>query len=328
MTGLANRARFGDLLQHHAAVAREQEEGCIAVLMLDLDRFKFVNDTFGHGMGDELLRKVAGRLKAAVTEADVVARLGGDEFAVLLYGVADGERPQKVAARIVEAVDRAFLLDGQLVHVGVSVGIAITPGGGTGPEELLRNADLALYKAKAEGRGTFRMFEPAMAERMQARNRMETDLRRALAAGEFELHFSLSLTFRAGRDGSRGTDPLAPSRAGVISPADFIPLAEETGLIVPLGEWVLRSACTQAASWPQEIKVAVTCRLCRFATIGCQRPLRRSCARPGWSPAGSNSRSPKACFSTARSALSRCLRGFGPSALASRWTISGPATRR
>ncbi|WP_245291223.1 bifunctional diguanylate cyclase/phosphodiesterase [Methylobacterium aquaticum] len=261
VTGLANRARFGDLLAHHAAVQRTRDAGQesgIAVLMLDLDRFKFVNDTLGHGMGDALLRKVATRLRSAVAEADVVARFGGDEFAILLLGVAEAGQPRAVAARIVAAIDRPFLLDGQLVHVGVSVGVAMACDATGGAEELLRNADLALYKAKAEGKGTFRMFEPAMAERMQARSRLEADLRRALGAGEFELHFQPLVDVRTGA--VTAAEALVRWRhpeQGLVSPADFIPLAEETGLIMPLGAWVLRTACLQAVSWPREIKVAV-----------------------------------------------------------------------
>ncbi|AWN51081.1 EAL domain-containing protein [Methylobacterium sp. 17Sr1-1] len=258
VTGLANRARFGDVLMHHATALQGRDGTGIAVLMLDLDRFKAVNDTLGHGMGDALLRKVATRLQSIVGEADVVARFGGDEFAVLLLGVTQDGHSRNVAARIVEAIGRPFLLDGQLVHVGASVGIATTLAGASGPEELLRNADLALYKAKEEGRGTFRMFEPAMAERMQARSRMEADLRRALSAGEFELHFQPLVDVRTGA--VTAAEALVRWRhpeQGLVSPADFIPLAEETGLIVPLGAWVLRTACLQAKSWPQTIKVAV-----------------------------------------------------------------------
>jgi diguanylate cyclase (GGDEF)-like protein len=257
VTGLPNRARFGDLLAHHAAALREQDRG-FAVLMLDLDRFKFVNDTLGHGMGDELLRKVAARLQAAVGEADVVARLGGDEFAILLLNRAGAPGPEAIAARIVEAIDRAFLLDGQLVHVGVSVGVAIAVQDGREPDALLRNADLALYKAKAEGRATFRMFEPALAERMQARSRLEADMRRALEAGEFEVHYQPLVDSQTGV--VTAAEALVRWRhpeQGLVAPADFIPLAEETGLIMPLGAWVLRTACTHAAAWAGTIKIAV-----------------------------------------------------------------------
>jgi diguanylate cyclase (GGDEF)-like protein len=257
VTGLPNRARFGDLLAHHAAALREPERG-FAVLMLDLDRFKFVNDTLGHGMGDALLRKVAARLQATIGEGDVVARLGGDEFAILLLDRANAARPDAVAARIVEAIDRAFLLDGQLVHVGVSVGVAIAVRDGNQPDELLRNADLALYKAKAEGKATFRMFEPALAERMQARSRLEADMRRALEAGEFEVHYQPLVDSQTGA--VTAAEALVRWRhpeQGLIAPADFIPLAEETGLIMPLGAWVLRTACAHAATWASTIKVAV-----------------------------------------------------------------------
>ena len=257
ITGLPNRARFGDLLAHHAAALREQANG-FAVLMLDLDRFKFVNDTLGHGMGDELLRKVAARLSSVVAQEDVVARLGGDEFAILLLDAGGEARARDVAARIVEAIDRAFLLDGQLVHVGVSVGVAVAFQDGRRPDELLRNADLALYKAKAEGKATFRMFEPALAERMRARSQLEADMRRALDAGEFEVHYQPLVESQTGA--VTAAEALVRWRhpeQGLIAPADFIPLAEETGLIMPLGAWVLRTACRHATAWSSTIKVAV-----------------------------------------------------------------------
>lgn len=257
VTTLPNRARFNDLLTHHTAALRQRGQG-FAVMMLDLDRFKFVNDTHGHGMGDELLRKVASRLQSAVGKRDIVARLGGDEFAILLFDTADGNRAQAVAADIVEAIDRAFLLGGQLVQIGVSVGVAMAPADGTQPEDLLRNADLALYKAKDEGKATFRMFEPVLAERIQARSRMEADMRRALEVGEFELHYqplvdAATCEVTTAEALVRWRHP----QHGLISPAEFIPLAEETGLITQLGAWVLRTACAQAATWPNTVRVAV-----------------------------------------------------------------------
>ncbi len=257
LTSLPNRARLGDLVAHRAAALREPGSD-FAVLMLDLDRFKFVNDTLGHGMGDELLRKVSERLQSIVSDADTVARLGGDEFAILLSNASDTDAPRSLAARIVEVIDRTFQLDGHRVHVSASVGVAVAPRDGTTLEELLRNADLALYKAKAEGKATFRMFEPALAEQMQARRRMEADMRRALEVGEFELHYQPLVDART--QTTTAAEALVrwrhPQR-GLVSPADFIPLAEETGLIMQLGAWVLRTACTQAMTWPSSIRLAV-----------------------------------------------------------------------
>ena len=261
LTGLPNRARFTDLVALHGAACRERGTAC-SVFLIDLDRFKFVNDTLGHGAGDALLRKVAVRLKSVLRETDVVARLGGDEFALLQLDAADPDAARadaaRLAARVVDLLGRPFLLDGQPVTVGASVGVAVAPADGDRPADLLRNADLALYKAKADGRGAHRMFEPSLDARMQARRRLETDMRRALTVEEFEVHYQPLVDARTGA--VTAAEALVrwrhPER-GLVSPADFIPLAEETGLIGPLGAWVLRTACAHAATWPGDIRVAV-----------------------------------------------------------------------
>jgi diguanylate cyclase (GGDEF)-like protein len=257
LTGLANRARFTDLLELQAAWHREQGRS-FAVLAIDLDRFKQVNDTLGHAVGDLLLRKVADRLISTAHSGDIVARLGADEFAVLQLDVRHPDWPEQLARRIVEASsEQPFVIDGEPVHIGVSVGVAVW-NGVADTAELLRQADLALYAAKADGQATFRRFEPALEARVQERRMVEAGLRRALDQGELELHFQPVLDTVARR--IVGAEALVrwhdPAR-GMIPPGDFIALAEETGLIVPLSEWVLRTACSEAALWPGGLRVCV-----------------------------------------------------------------------
>ena len=257
LTGLPNRTRFCDLLSLHVATRRGNGTGC-SVLLIDLDRFKPVNDTLGHAAGDMLLRKVAERLTTALDEGDVVARIGGDEFAVLHLG-DDPESAGRLAGRIVQDVgDLPYMLDGNLVHVGASVGVAVAPADGGTPPDLLRNADLALYAAKADGRGAYRLFDTALDARMQAKRTMEAGLRGALAGDELELHFQPLAETGSGRITSaealvRWRDPVR----GLVPPGEFIALAEETGLILPLGEWVLRTACEEAVRWPSHMSVAI-----------------------------------------------------------------------
>jgi diguanylate cyclase (GGDEF)-like protein/PAS domain S-box-containing protein len=256
LTGLANRAAFRDEMDQTLKRVRRGE--VIAVLCLDLDNFKTVNDTLGHVVGDKLLCAAAKRLKDLVRETDMVARLGGDEFAILQAGVDKAEAAGVFAQRVITAIHQPYELDGHQVVVSTSVGIAVAPGDGDSTDQLLRNADMALYRAKSDGRSTFRYFEPEMDEQLQTRRQLEMDLRDAVAREEFQLFYQPQVD--AVTERIIGCEALlrwnSPTR-GVVPPSKFIPLAEEIGLIVPIGEWVLKQACCEAASWPNNVRVAV-----------------------------------------------------------------------
>lgn len=257
LTKLPNRLLLREHLDEALDRLHRAGEGC-ALLLIDLDRFKPVNDTLGHPVGDALLEKVADRLRSTVRSIDTVARIGGDEFVVLQTATLGGPETQALAHRIVDLVSRTYVLEGHLLSIGASIGIALAPSDGTTADKLLKCADLALYRAKVDGRGTFRFFESKMDAQMQARRSLELDMRQALARREFQLHFQPQLNLEDNR--LVGCEALIrwhhPER-GHISPAEFIPLAEELGLIVPIGEWVVRQACREAASWPIPLSVAV-----------------------------------------------------------------------
>jgi diguanylate cyclase (GGDEF)-like protein len=256
LTDLPNRLLLREQL--NAALLRVRRGEYLAVLYLDLDHFKSVNDTLGHSIGDELLKAVAIRLRGCLRETDTIARLGGDEFAIVQTAIEQPADAAILARRIREAITVPYDLDGHHVIADVSIGISVAPTDAMDSDQLLKNADIALYGAKSDGRGTFRLFEPEMDARVKARRLLELDLRKALADGEFELHYQP--LFHLARNEITGCEALLrwhhPQR-GVISPAEFIPVAEETGLIVPLGEWVLRTACAEAATWPPDITVAI-----------------------------------------------------------------------
>jgi len=256
LTGLPNRAAFRDDMDQ--ALKRTRRGQMIAAMCLDLDHFKNVNDTLGHLIGDKLLCMVSGRLKETVRETDTIARLGGDEFAVLQVGLDRPEAASSLAQRIITAINQPYEIEGHQVNVSTSVGIAIWPNDGSTTEQLLRNADMALYRAKSDGRSVFRYFEAEMDQQLQARRSLEIDLRNAVANGEFELMYQPQVD--AVTEEITGCEALlrwkSPTR-GMVSPAEFIPLAEEIGLIVPIGEWVLKQACCEAVTWPKPVRVAV-----------------------------------------------------------------------
>ena len=256
LTRLPNRVLFRERVL--LALRTLSRDGRFGVLFLDLDHFKQVNDTLGHPIGDELLKQVSERLQDCLREGDTVARLGGDEFALLLPGIDGPEAAGQLAQRIIRMVGLPYEVSGNQVNISTSVGIAFAPADGAYPDKLLKNADMALYRAKLNGRGTCCYFELAMDAELQTRRTLEIDMRRAIIAGEFELFYQ-PLVYALSRAVS-GFEALIrwhhPTR-GLVSPVEFIPIAEETGLIVPLGQWILRQACLDATSWPDDLKVAV-----------------------------------------------------------------------
>jgi diguanylate cyclase (GGDEF)-like protein len=269
LTGLPNRALYADRLAQALLAARRQG-GSLAVLCLDLDHFKEVNDTLGHGAGDDLLRTVSCRLSHCLRESDTLARLGGDEFAIIQVGDSQPSASAGLATRLLEVIQEPVQLSGGQVVVGLSIGIALaTPQAGYDPTSLMQNADLALYQAKESGRGAYRFFQPDMNEKLRQRRLLEADLREALLKCEFKLAFQPQ--YSLARKCVTGAEALLrwdrPGK-GNMPPDQFIPLAEETGLITPIGNWVLREACRCAATWPGEMSVAVNVSPSQFRHAG------------------------------------------------------------
>lgn len=271
LTGLFNRSMFSQLLERSLREARRYSRS-LAVMFVDLDRFKNINDTLGHEAGDLLLKEVAQRLKSCLRESDSVARLGGDEFVVMLPNAGDHDQLSAVAQKILGAVAQAFSLHGQEFRVTASVGISVYPGDGDDEATLMKHADIAMYKAKEDGKNNFMFFAPNLAQLSIERLAFESSLRKALEDQQFEVHYQPKVDCRTGR--MNGVEALlrwTHPELGSVSPAQFIPVAEETGLIVPLGRWVLQTACEQHAAWRREglppLRVAVNLSARQFGDV-------------------------------------------------------------
>jgi diguanylate cyclase (GGDEF)-like protein len=267
LTGLANRFTFDERLLESRQFARDCGSQ-LSLLFIDLDGFKNVNDTLGHGVGDELLKQVAEKLCEVIGAKDFCARLGGDEFAIVHVSEDAQTTAAVLAQSVIAAVCECQVVGGNQVFVGASVGIAVLHGGDNDAATLLKQADLAMYRAKADGRGVFRFFEAEMAERAAARRSLEIDLRKAVVRGDFQLYYQPLVDLKTG--GVTGLEALLrwnhPTR-GFVPPVEFIALAEETGLIVPLGEWALRQACADAAQWTNPLRVAINLSPIQFRNL-------------------------------------------------------------
>ncbi len=305
LTGLVERTTFHEEIRRQ--VARGGADREVAVLYLDLDHFKTVNDTLGHPAGDVLLRQVADRLRGAVRTGDVIGRLGGDEFAVVQVGSSQPAGAVALARRLIDAVSQTYDVGGHRVDTATSVGMAIYPWDAVDADELVKHADLALYAAKREGRGGHQLYEPRMSQAMHARRDLEQDLRQALKADALQLHYQ-PLVDIADRQVQameallRWTHP----QRGVISPAEFIPIAEDSGLILELGRWVLMRACTDAMTWPVPVPVAVNVSPAQLHKRTLVRDVSAALASWDSTRSGSSWRSPKVCSSTTRSTRCGC----------------------
>jgi diguanylate cyclase (GGDEF)-like protein len=295
LTGIANRSQFLENLAE--AESRQKASGQpFAVLLLDIDHFKRINDSFGHAAGDALLKEVTRRIGGTLAEGDTLARLGGDEFAVIQaaphlftsLAVAHAEMrasAAKLAGRILAVIARPFEIDGHVSAVGASIGIAIAPYDGADVDELMKRSDLALYKAKSDGRNICAFFDPALAAVVEERHRLELDLREALARGEFELFYQPQVDAASGT--TRGFEALVRWRhasEGLMLPDRFIPLAEDSGLIHPIGEWILETACKEAMGWPDAITVAVNISPVQFRKANLFEVVENALRRSGLPP--------------------------------------------
>jgi diguanylate cyclase (GGDEF)-like protein len=284
LTDLANRVLFRERLDQ-ALTSAKRHGATIAVLCLDLDRFKDVNDTLGHETGDLLLKAVSDRLRECVRDGDVVARLGGDEFAVLQLSAHEPQDCASLASRIINTVSMPYDLDGQEVVIGTSVGIALALEGSVAPDQLLKHADMALYRAKSDRRGTYRFFEPEMDAQLQARRLLEADLRKALANGEFELFYQPQVNIRENEiSGFEALLRWHHRERGMVPPGEFIPVAEDIGLISSLGEWVIEQACVEAATWPESVKIAVNLSPVQFRSKTLVQSVSRALIESGLQP--------------------------------------------
>jgi diguanylate cyclase (GGDEF)-like protein len=283
LTNLANRTSFREKLED-ALSQVDQGEG-FSVLFLDLDDFKIVNDAHGHPVGDSLLRLVALRLRAAVRAEDIVARVGGDEFAIILSGMSDSKMVMARAQHLVELLREPYMVDELMLTSTASIGCAIAPENGNTAKDLLRNADIALYCAKADGRNTCRLFSSEMSEHLIERRRIEEELSNAISGGELELHYQPLVSIKTGR--FCGFEALVrwnhPER-GRIPPLDFIPIAEDTGLIVPIGRWVLNEACREAAKWRDDLRIAVNLSPIQFREASLVDDIKLALKKTGLDP--------------------------------------------
>lgn len=284
LTGIGNRALFETSLDQRfeQIAAQEIEDGF--VLFIDLDRFKSVNDTLGHAVGDALLRKVGERLQSTLRDGDILARLGGDEFAVLLAPLSNTNTATACAAEIIELIQRPYLIEGYVINVGSSIGIASAPDDGRTRDDLLKSADLALYHSKAVGRGVFNFFHPAMGERAQQRRLLELELRKALTLRQFELHYQPQINVETGLiSGLEGLLRWRHPQRGLLQPEAFLALAEEIGLAAPIGNWVLKTACKEATRWPDFVTVAVNISALQFETGKLQYSVEQALKNAGLS---------------------------------------------